>query len=278
MYLKRISWMLVAGLLSTSCGLITTQKEGDALRRDVIDMQARLESLEKAASQNREQLMELIERARTEMENLQITLRKATAVLARNSADFGAEMETVEDRIRVLEGTLAELDHKVGETDKKMDATNRKVYGFAMAAGLDLPVDESKIPKGESAHFKEINKSYDALRYGEARSLCKIFFERYRGSKRADDVQLMVAQSYMAQKRWAKSLGALKQFTDTYPKSDLTAEVYFSTARAFFMLGDCTDARLLCEAITSKFPRSPFAKKASALVGEMNVKKARCTS
>ena len=91
-------------------------------------------------------------------------------------------------------------------------------------------------------------------------------------------MQFLIARSFIEQKRWAKALGALRQFTDVYPKSELNPEVLYEMASAFFQLGDCTDARVLVDTIASKHKDSPFAAKASDLLQEINRQKARCSS
>ena len=278
--MKKVAIILVIALAfqSSACAFFTTKKAGDELKRDVRSLTDRLDKLDQTFEKDRVQLMETIDRARVEMEQLEETLTKATRILARNSADFGAEMDAIKDSVRKVEGTLAEIDHQVEESAGRVAAAEKRVIEFALAAGVDLPIDESKVPAGEKTHFAAIIKSFDDGRYGEARALAKIFLERYKKSRSSARSQLYIAQSYSFQKRWAKDLGALRRFTDDYPKSKYLAEVYYETARAFYMLGDCTDARILIDAITSKYKRSPFVKKANTLSSQLDKNKSRCTS
>jgi TolA-binding protein len=269
---------IIAALATQGCFLWTSKGQGDALREDVDDLEARVEKLGGELEQDRQRLTEMIDHARAEMEELNSTLTRATRVLARNSADFGAEMESAKDRLRELDGALAEIRHQVEEIGIRVDDSGQKLNEFALAAGLDLPVDEAKIPADVGAHFKVIEQSLADERYGEVRSMGKVFHDRYPKDDRADDVQLMIAKSYLEQKRWAKALGALRRFTDLYPKSELSAEVLYEMAGAFYQLGDCTDARILVDAVVQRHKNSPFATKAAALKDEMARNKARCTS
>jgi len=266
------------GLSTSACALFTSRDAGEDLRVRTQHLEDRLAKIESESAAERTRLTEMIETARAQIVELEETLSKATRVLARNSADFGAEMETVKDQMRVSEGATAELKHDVEALTAQLEEANKKVVDFALAAGLDLPVDTSKVPDKPKEHYEMIRASNAAGRYGEARELAKLFLQRYPKDENADDVQLLVARSLIAQKRWAKALGALRQFADVYPKSELNPEVLYEMASAFFQLGDCTDARVLVDTITAKHKESPFAAKASTLLQEINKQKSRCTS
>lgn len=265
-------------LTSSGCFLWTTRDQGRALRSDVDALEEQVARLDSELEEDRQRLTEMIDRARAEMEELESTLTRATRVLARNSADFGAEMESAKDKLREVDGFMAEIRHEVEQLGHRVDDTGKRVNEFALAAGLDLPVDESKVPESAKAHFEMIEQSLAEGRFGEVRALAKIFHDRYPKDANADDVQLLIAKSYLEQQRWAKALGALRRFTDIYPKSNLTAEVLYEMANAFFQLGDCTDARILVEAIGQRHGKSPFADKAARLKQQMNQNKGRCTS
>jgi len=258
--------------------VFTSKKEGDALKQEVRGLQGRMDTLDETFEQDRQQLLDMIERARAEMANLEETLKTATRVLARNSADFGAEMESLKERWREVDGLLAELQHSVDEVNKDLELSQKQVREFALAAGVDLPVDPSTVPAEAAAHWRAIDNSFAQSRFGECRSLAKLFLQRHAKNKRAPDVQLIIAKSHVEQNRYAKALGELRRFADKYPKNGLIPEVYYLTAKSFYMLGDCTDARLLIEAVTTRHKSSKFAAKAKTLLIQIKGPKSRCTS
>jgi TolA-binding protein len=276
--MKSILALFIIASMAAGCTLFTTKNEGRQMKRKVADLEDRLVKMEASIEQEQEYLAEMIERARTEVDKLEETLNRATRILARNSADYGAEIDTLKSKLRETDGSFAELRHDVSETTKTLEAMDRRINNFAIAAGLDMPVDESKVPRREGEHFTMIKESFEAGRWGEVRSLGKLFVARYLTHQNADDVQLIVAKSYIEQKRWAKALGELRQFTEKYPRSNLTAEVLYEMARSFFSLGHCIDARILIEAVTTRHKKSPFSKKASNLAVEIKKNKSRCTS
>ena len=269
---------LLGGLAAGGCTLFTSRQAGEELKLRTQHLEDRLAKIEGDEAAERARLTEMIETARAQIAELEETLSKATRVLARNSADFGAEMETVKDDVRASEGAIEEVKHDVETLAAQVDEANKKVVDFALAAGLDLPIDASKVPDKPKEHYDMLRASYDAGRYGEVRELAKLYLQRYPKDENADDVQFLIAKSFIEQKRWAKALGALRQFTDVYPKSELNPEVLYEMASAFFQLGDCTDARVLVDTIASKHKDSPFAAKASDLLQEINKQKAHCSS
>jgi TolA-binding protein len=272
---------LIVGLLllfQPGCFWFTSKGEGEELQNEVVHLKDRISQMESETAEKQAYLTEMIDRARGEVDKLETTLTKATRILSRNSADFGADMEMIKNRLREVNGTLAEIRHDLEESKKQVALTNQKVQQFALSAGLDIPVDASTVPTDAAQHFKLIETSYGAGRYGETRSLSTLFLQRHPQDARAENAQLYIARSYMQQKRWAKALGPLRTFTEKYPKSKNTPEALYEMARAFYSLGDCTDARILIEALTARHKGSEYAKKAKELSISMKKNKSRCKS
>jgi len=267
-------WILPA----SGCFWVTTKSEGEEIKQDIQHIHDKLDKFEQDLKKERMHLTEMIGRARTEVEKLEETLNRATRVLSRNSADFGAEMENLKEKLRNIDGALAELRHGAEQSDEALRQAHNQMRDFAVAAGVDLPVDEAKVPQNANEHMQLISKAYGDGRYSEVRSLAKVFLDRHPTHGKADDVFVLMGKSYLAQKRWAKGLGVLRDFTERYPKSALTPEVLYEMARAFFALGDCTDARILVDTVTSRYRRSPFAAKSTQLGKQMKRERGRCTS
>jgi TolA-binding protein len=268
----------MAATLQVGCFWFTPKSEGEALRKEVDYLNDRVQTLENETAEKQAHLTEMISRARAEVDKLEKTLNKATRILSRNSADFGADMEMVKDKLRAVDGILAEMRHDVEESSKQVALANKKVHDFALAAGIDLPIDASTVPDDPARHLDAIRSSFDAGRYGETRALGSLFLERHPNHKSADVAQLYIAKSYLEQKRWAKALGALRTFTDKYPDSVNTPEALYEMARSFYSLGDCTDARILIDALTTRHKHSDFAEKGRQLRDIMKKNRAHCTS
>lgn len=276
-YMKIVVLSAVAFFCS-GCFVFTTRDDGEKMKQELAHLQDRLVKLEKEAGAHREDLEEMIGRAQTQVEAMEETLSKATRVLARNSADFGAEMDEVKNELNGSKGAAAEINHEFELLKKDVVQTQKKVTEFALAAGLDLPVDESIVPTQAIDHLNMIKDSLSKGRYGEVRSLAKVYQNRYPRARNMDEVQLIIGKSYIAQKRHAKALGTLRRFADLYPKSRLMPEVLYEMSNAFYQLGDCTDARILVDVIISRHKKSPFVAKALQLKETLTASGAKCTS
>jgi TolA-binding protein len=276
--MRNIPWMILVVLTLSCVSCIALKKDVDKVASDVSRLENRMTKVESETASARADLTEMIGKARAQVEALEETLNRATRVLARNSADFGAEMETIKGKLRGIDGQLAEMGHSIEQTDTKIEAATKKISEVASSAGLDVPVSAEKIPPDRPSHLSAIRDSFARARHGEVRSLGQAFLERYPKDKDADSVQLLIAKSFVEQKRWANALGALGRFTEKYPNSALTPEALYEMARGFFELGDCTDARNLVEAIQSKYASSPFAAKAKSLGEQIKNQRQRCTS
>jgi TolA-binding protein len=248
------------------------------MKQQVQLLNDRLAKIEADARQGQEELQKMIARAQTQVTNMEEALSRATMVLARNSADFGAELEEAKTELNRAEGTMAELTHSMEALTRKVEDSSRRINEFALAAGLDLPVDESTVPPEAKDHMQMMKDSLSAGRYGEMRSLAKLYQDRYPRAKDLEEVQLMIGRSHIAQKQYAKALGALRRFVDLFPKSPRMPEVLYEMANAFFMLGDCTDARILVDTLETRHGGTPAASKAVKLKELMTSQPAKCTS
>ena len=269
---------IASSLFLNGCFLFTSRDDGEQLKQEVQHLQDRLSKLEEESGASRTELENMISRAQAQVESLDETLSKATRVLARNSADFGAEMESLKNDISESRGAVAEITHELENVKSSVEKTDKKVVEFALAAGLDMPVDESQVPAQAADHFRMIKTSFSNERYGEVRSLAKVYQDRYPKAGNLDELQLIIGQSYSAQKRYAKALGALRRFADLYPKSEFMPEALYEMADSFFNLGDCTDARILVDTLMKRYKTSPFTSKAKKLKSTMDASKSRCTS
>ncbi len=276
--LQRICVVAIAAFLANGCFLWTTRNDGEDMKQQVQLLNDRLAKIEADARQGQEELQEMIARAQTQVTNMEEALSRATMVLARNSADFGAELEEAKTELNRAEGTMAELTHSMEALTRKVEESSRRINEFALAAGLDLPVDESTVPPEARDHMQMMKDSLSAGRYGEMRSLAKLYQDRYPRAKDLDEVQLMIGRSHIAQKQYAKALGALRRFVDLFPKSPQMPEVLYEMANAFFMLGDCTDARILVDTLETRHAGTPAASKAVKLKEIMTTQPAKCTS
>ncbi|HSR96987.1 MAG TPA: hypothetical protein VLM79_08065, partial [Kofleriaceae bacterium] len=78
--------LLLGPVVMTGCFWVTTKSEGETLRKDVTLIRGRLDAKEKTLDEQIAQLQKVLE--------------DATRVLKRNSADIGADVESLRNDVR----------------------------------------------------------------------------------------------------------------------------------------------------------------------------------
>jgi TolA-binding protein len=265
--LLRAAFVWVVAFAASGCFLWTSRDEGDAIVK-------RIDALEVERAKERELL-------EAKMAELQKLIEEASAVLRRNSADQGLQIEELQQKMRVLEGQLAELRQagdetrkqaaavqgeiaeQRGQSDERARTFDAKIAALARQAGVDVPINPEEVPAKAAEHFDAGKRAVLAGDHSYGRALLRAYLERYPKDAKADDAQLWLGQSYLTQGQPAAALGELRRVLSTYPKSDVLEDVLWSMGRAFWRLRSCADAKASFQALAAKFPKTTLGKKAA---------------
>jgi len=276
----KLIFLLLWTTLSCGCFWFTSREDGDMLKEQTAKLEKQAQELEQAREKDRERYTEMITSAEKQVKELEKVLKEATEVLTRNSADFGADMEKIKENLRQMEGALAEIKHAIEEEQKaraEAEASqSRRLEEVARQSGIEVVIDPATIPTDKKEHFTLIEAAYKAGRYGEARTLAKIFIEKHPKDSNTDDAQMVIAKSYYKQKKYSSSLGAYQKIVDNYPKSSRMSEVMYLMGECFYSLGSCSDARTLYDSVVAKYPKSSWAKKAKTGIKKIKNNSSRC--
>lgn len=261
-----------ASSLLGACGLWTSGPDGDALRGHVTDHETRIASLEGSVEADRAALNTDLETARTKLAELESVLTRATEIVTRNSADTGAQVETLAAQLAAQEGTIAELRHELERLQTEFGEMERdysdRMKKLARRAGLDVEMDESEIPASADDHYRAATEAYEARDFATARGLFRAFVTRHATDSRAAAAQYFVGQSYLLEDRPATALGELRRVVAEFASSDRVPYALLSMGEAFWRLHACDEARTALETVTGSFGRSPVAGDARARLRE----------
>ena len=248
----RLVTVLALALLLGGCW--TTKEDGQALRKDV--------------DQLRKELNETNKQARAERIKLQKVLEQATALLTRNSADVGLQVERMQAKLDRMSGTVEEnkvgvkeLQENLKDWRAKVDVKMEGLSGEA-AGGKNAPVPEDK-----DGLFKQAKAKYEVSDHMEARRLLRHFINRFADDSRVDQAQLMIGDSYFAEQKFAPAIVALKKIIDKHKQSKLVPDALFKIGMAFYQLKFCSDAELFLGQILKKHPRHSQVKRATKVLG-----------
>ena len=275
----RIMFVVLAlGVLSGCYG----KAAGNTLRSETDDQERRLQNLEAGFVSERQRINESIEQVTAKLAQLETVLEQATEVVKRNSADTGMNVAEMQSTLQALQGQLAEVQNNLSQTQRQLGeqqvATDRRIQSFARRAGIDMPVDGSKVPTKKSDHYSLAEKALTQGDHSTARALMREYIKRYPGDSKADDFQYQLGKSYLSKGRPAGALGEFRKLLANYPSSDVIDKTLYDMGEAFFELHACTDAKSAFNALIKSKPRSPLAAKAKKRLRVIRRSKSTCTS
>ena len=232
------------------------------MQTDIAANQKRLDSLEEDLEVKRRELEE--------------ALAEASRVLRRNSADQGLQIEQIQQRLAAMEGEIAEYRHESsGMTKEQAERSlelQQRLSEVARAAGMDVPLDSSEIPKNQKSHWEALTKSYRINKHSYTRGLARAYLERYPKDEHADNAQYMIGSSYLKQGQAAAALGEFQKVLSTYRRGDALDETLFDMSQAFLEVRSCNDAGTALKALLKNHKNSklvPQAKKELRKVREL---------
>jgi len=249
---------------------VTTKSEGDRLRKDLTLIQSRLATKEKALD--------------GQIAQLQKVLEDATKVLKRNSADIGADVDSLRNDIRTANGLVTTINNSINELKQAYD-TYRKGNDARMDAIEQriVQIESGKATASSSPEelWKLGSTAFEAARYNDAIDIFKRLSQTYPTHERADDAFYFRGQSYTNLKDWDHAIGVYQQLYEKYPDSSLADDGLYFAAAAAQQLKNCTEARTYLGLIRQKYPKSNVTKQATDLDNTLKKdlkNKAKCSS
>ena len=242
------SYPIILSLFCTlTCGCWTSAATGDQLRIAGEDRDERIQKLQSEAENDRARIAELED-----------MLERSRSLLTRDSADRGAQLDQLQEKIALLEGQLAELQHGVElQLDKITNQNNeltQRLDQIARKAGIDMPVAASEIPRDKKEHYSAAYGAFKASQFSKSRALFREYLARYPNDEKADDAQYWIGTSYLSENKPATALGEFRKVIDNYSKGNAVVVTLFGMAEAFYKLRACSDAKAALETLIRKKP------------------------
>jgi TolA-binding protein len=262
---------ILLALLACSAlsGCFMSASDGDKLVAEAKARDERISTLEERSEQKARELEDLLQRA--------------TAVVTRNSADAGAQVEAMREQLAKLEGVVEELRYKVEslateQATYKADLEQRLATG-TLKPGAKPVLDPASIPADAEGHYKAGQAAYQAAEHEKARALFREFLVRYPRDAKAGNAQYWIGASYLQENKPAAALGELRKVISDYGKSTAVNVALYGMADAFFRLKACRDAQDAADALIKRKPEKALLDRVKKLVSELKASpKGFCTS
>jgi TolA-binding protein len=220
------------------CFWFTTKHEGQTLRKDVDRIQGSLPRLQKV-------------------------LDEATGLLARNSADLGAEVNTLGDEQKKLAGLVMEASRYAQDVRDESKRQEQRIAELERRlAELEGKTELSN--KSAPQLFDEGMAAMQSREFEQARSLFRTLIAKYPQDTKADDAQLQRGEAYFRERKFQESLGEFQRVFEKYPTSSLADDAAYRAGEAAEELRWCTDARAYYGLLVKKWPRSELTRRAKA--------------
>ena len=227
--------LFIAVLILSGCW--TTKEQGQALQRDVEELKKRL---------HRD-----IQQSKDEREKLQKVMEQATALLTRNSADVGAQVERMQARLAKITGQVDEQEKKLDDINQQLAKMEVKLDNLASGAQPKQP----PIPQDKDQLFRLAQQKIAAGEHDEGRRLLRHFRSNYPTDPRADDAQLMLGDSYFAEQQFPKAIVEYRKIIDAKKKTNVYPDALYKVGMALYQLKFCSDAQLFLNQLVKRYRR-----------------------
>jgi tol-pal system protein YbgF len=252
--------LLLAG--SSGCFWVTTKHEGKQIKKDVARLDAELKTS-----------------VRKKVVELQEVLDKATKLLTRNSADLGAEVDTLEKENAQMRGLVMEAKRLaesvakgVQEQRERLDSLEKRLTELEQKVASE----PRKTPEQMLAEAKTV---FDAGNFSRARDMFKIIAIRHSTSAIAPEAQYYRGESHFRGKDYKGAIGEFQKVFEKYPKSRRADEALFRAGESAKALKWCTDARAYFGVLVQRYPKSSLVKRARkelATLKKLSKNRKRC--
>ena len=237
---------------SSGCFWVTTKHEGKQIKKDVARLDAELKTS-----------------VRDKVAELQAVLDKATKLLTRNSADLGAEVDTLEKENAQMRGLVMEAKRLaegvakcVQEQRERLDSLEKRLTELEKKVA-------SEPQKSPEQMFAEAKTVFDTGNYNKARDMFKFIAIRHSTSDIAPEAQYYRGESHFRAKDYKGAIGEFQKVFEKYPKSRRADEALFRAGESAKALKWCTDARAYFGVLVQRYPKSSLVKRARKELGTL---------
>ncbi|HEU0030972.1 MAG TPA: tetratricopeptide repeat protein [Kofleriaceae bacterium] len=246
--------VLALALSGGGCFWTTTKSEGQAMRRDIDQLQSGLGEKQKQLD--------------SQIAQLKTVLDDATKLLKRNSADLGADVDALRTDVAQAKGLAQQINNAIAELKSQQDQMRKQHDARLDALEQRIGQLESGKPSANSSPedlWKLGSTAFEAGRYNDAIEIFKRLHTSFPTHERADDAIYFKGQAYTNLKDWEKAIGSYQQLVDKFPDGALTDDGLYFAALAAQQLKQCGEARAYLQIIKTKHPKSNVIKQANEL-------------
>lgn len=243
--------LALASLLFSGCVSLST---GDQMQQDIEAIKAQQKTMQENYDAEKTRLTKMIASARGDVSELKQVLKQARALLQRNNADLGVELQKNRQALDELRGNVEELEFKLKKANEDLqlfkEDTDRRFSGNNVGANLpDKPVPL----------FAAGKKAYDAGKNNAARNAFEKFVTTFPTHGKAGQAQYLLGQTYFKEQQWVRSVLEFEKVIKKYDKSTYVDDAMYHIGAALMKSGRCKQAKGWFQLVISEHGNSEWA-------------------
>jgi predicted RNase H-like nuclease (RuvC/YqgF family) len=112
---------LIMGLVALSTSGCVWKSTGDEMQQDIEAIRAEQNAMQENYEEEKSRLTEMIASARQDVSELKEVLKEARALLQRNNADLGVEIQKNRQEVSELRGHVEQMEFKLAKLEQNLE-------------------------------------------------------------------------------------------------------------------------------------------------------------
>lgn len=244
-------------------GLLGTVASGCVTLNKFSVMEERVEALEKEQAL----LVERVDRQEQRLENLYSRMKESSDELRKSGADQGATLEDLRLLIVESNGKIEEMAFRLENQRQQVQAV---VDVLDERLGVTIGAQEGALPEDKEALFQV---GSDRLTHGmtrKARAALRAYIQKFPKDERVAEALFLIAESYVADKKYELAIREYQTIHDQYSKSELVPKALWRIADCLVAQGQCKKAQAVLKYLRDTHRKSPEAEKVPARTKELD--------
>ncbi len=244
---------------ATQADLQLVQNERKAIRTQVANTGASIDSLQRKVQQLQGQIEEL---------------RHRLAQVSKQESGTGPQLRNLEERLVALEGQMRSVRRRpgYGPDEPALSSPRPPTRSPILPVPPRTPSSQPSTSTPSTNDTPECQDLYRGAvrlfqdqKYNPAIQEFRTFQRRCPESQMADDAQYWIGESHYVQNDYNR---AILEFNDvlSYRRGDRVAAALLRQAQAFLAIGDKTDARLILQKLVSDHPSAAETVEAQTML------------
>jgi TolA-binding protein len=252
-------------------GCFTWKSDGDKMRTD-------LDALTQRVGDEEDQWKASVNNYKAEVDQLHETLKEAQQLMARNSADIGQQVQTLQVKIATAQGDVDTMQKQLADLQKSFG--DYKTQNDAAVTSLTKIVMTPASAPTPSTLFDKAYSEYMDKQFDDAAKDFRDFTLQFPFDPKAPDAQYWVGMSFFQQAAAAtdpvdgetdyqKAVPEFQKVLDNFPNASYADSAMLYEGEAFFMVKWCGPALGMLQALPSKYPSSTLLTQAKQLTTQV---------